>query len=149
MVKNLWKHFFFRCGFCLLCLLKLRFHESEETIMFSIAKVPEKTNCQAPSWLPPGFKAGPFSKKAGNAAGVCWAERQTDGVVERWLEKLSHWITAAASRERSHSPWLRSHLCQVQVQQCADKDWALRVQTLTAVLHPTRSLLSRKDWMQK
>jgi len=58
--------------------------------MFSIAKVPEKTNWQAAGWLPPGFEAGPFSKKVGDAAGVCWADRQTDGVVEHCLEKLSH-----------------------------------------------------------
>lgn len=70
MVKNLRKHFFFRCGFCLLCLCKLQFHESEETIMFSIAEVPEKTDGQPASWLSPGFEAGPFLKESANAAGV-------------------------------------------------------------------------------
>lgn len=55
--------------------------------MFSIAKVPEKTNWQAASWFPSGFKAQPFSTKAGNAAGVWSADRQRAGVVERCLEK--------------------------------------------------------------
>lgn len=50
--------FFLRCGFCLLYLCKLWFHESKETTMFRIAEVPEKRNGQPTSKLSPEFKAG-------------------------------------------------------------------------------------------
>lgn len=83
--------------------------------------------CRMPS---PRFRAGPCSKKAGDTAGVHGADRQMDEVVEHCLDKLSDWIT---SREPSHSPWW-SHLCWVQVHQCAAERGALRVQT---GLHPT------------
>lgn len=134
--------FFFRCGFCLLCLCKLWFHESKETIMFSISKVPEKTNWEAASSLPPGFKAGHFSKKVDNTAGVYGADRQVDGVVE-----LSLWITASTIGEWPDSPWLWSHLCQVQVHRRAGKDPGLKHWLQCRI--PPLLFLSRKETMQK
>lgn len=141
-LKSMKAFFFFRCGFCLLCLCKLWFHESKETIMFSISKVPEKTNWEAASSLPPGFKAGHFSKKVDNTAGVYGADRQVDGVVE-----LSLWITASTIGEWPDSPWLWSHLCQVQVHRRAGKDPGLKHWLQCRI--PPLLFLSRKETMQK
>lgn len=136
--------FFSDVGFASCTYVNYSYMKAKRWWCFSVAKVPEKANWCAARVASPKFRAGPCSGKIGDTAGVCGADRRMDEVVEQWLDKLSRWIAAVASRGQCQSPGLWCPLCWVHVQQCVAAG-ALTGQTL----QPTHRLWRWKDCLQK